>query len=317
MAGMVGVGESMIAGRLRGWRRLAALAFATMALAACDHEPAPVVPPAPSERVAQVGERLLTEGEFQRYLLREVGVRLEDLDPGVADSLYEEFYAQVLMARAAERAGFEPDPRALGEEIGRLAALGLPASPDELRLEARRRILSQLYLRQVLAAEVTVSDEEVRSRLGRPVKHRKRDFVVFRQIVVGDKATADQVYRRVVRKGDSFDELAREYSLAPDKGAIQQVPLENLPSDAADVLGRLREGKISRPVEVGDSYYLFELDAKNRDPDPGRARERQKVLHQLFDEKLEQLRVRRLAELAAKEGVRPPVLSPLAKETAP
>lgn len=297
-------------------KRLAALVLATVALAACGHEPPPA-PPAPSERVGQVGDRPLTEGEFQRYLLREVGVRLEDLDPGVADSLYEELYAQVLLARAAERAGFEAEPRALGEEIGRLAQLGISATPEELRREAQRRILAQRYLRQVLASEVTVSDEEVQARLGRPVKHRRRDYVVFRQIVVGDKAAADQVYRRAVRKGESFDELARGFSLAPDKGAIQQVPLENLPPEAADVLGRLREGKISRPVKVGDAYYLFQLDAKNRDPDPGRARERQKVLHELFDEKLEELRVKRLAELAAKEGVRPPVLSPLAKETAP
>ena len=298
------------------WKRFWILVLAIVTLAACSDEPPPVIP-APSQRVAQVGERQLTKGEFRRYLLREVGVGIEDLDPVVADSLYEELYAQLLLARAAERAGFEAEPKALDEETGRLAKLGIPAPPEELRREARRRILAQLYLRQVLASEVTVSDEEVQARLGRPVKHRKRDYVVFRQVVVGDKATADQVYRRVVRKGESFDELARGLSLAPDKGAIQQVPLENLPPAAAGVLGRLGEGKISRPVKVGDDYYLFQLDAKNRDPDPGRARERQKVLHQLFDEKLEELRVQRLAELAAKEGVRPPVLSPVAKEMAP
>ncbi|MDQ7008546.1 MAG: peptidyl-prolyl cis-trans isomerase [Acidobacteriota bacterium] len=258
--------------------------------------------------VLAVGERELGRPEFERYLLREVGVQAGTIDAQAEKELYEEFYAEVLLARAAERAGFEVDAAALNAEVARLEGLEPAGSAEELEREARRRLLAQLYLEQVLAAEITIEPEEVDARLGRPERHRRRDLIVYRQIAVAGEKEAKAVYRRVVRGKEPFDAVARELSLTPDRGAIQQVPLEGLPDPVADVLERLPEGKISRPVKVGDLVYLFQVDARNRERDPGRVRQRQEVEQRLLTEKLESLRRQRLVQLAEEEGVRAPAL---------
>ena len=290
-------------------RLLVGAAIVLLALGGCSSSGSQTVAPKGTP-VLTVGERELGRAEFERYLQREVGVEAGSIDPQAEKELYEEFYAEVLLARAAERAGFRVDTAALEAEIARLEGLRPPGSAEELKREARRRLLAQLYLEQVLAAEVTVEPEDVTARLGRPERHRRRDFIVYRQIAVGSEKEAKEVYRRVVRGKESFDAVARELSLTPDRGAIQQVPLAGLPDPVAGVLERLPEGKISRPVKVGDLVYLFEVDARNRESDPGRVRQRQEIEQRLLSEALETLRRQRLVQLAEEEGVRPPALPP-------
>lgn len=261
----------------------------------------------PSERVRveRVGDRELTDAEFRRFVMAH-GLDPADVDPAALDRLWDEFLAEILLARAAEREGIVAPPEELGREEEFLADIAPEATPADLEREARRRTLATLYVQRVLVPQVTVTSEEVEAALPPRRGSRGRHYVVFRQIRLDDEKAAREAWRRVVRKKEPFDEVARRVSTAPDKGRLQQRDVDLLPPKVADVLARLPVGGISRPVAFDGAYYLFELEARNRDPDPGRARERREVEDRLFREKLERLVQQTVERLAREEGIRPP-----------
>lgn len=269
----------------------------------------------PLEEVTVVGDRVVSDEEFNRYLLHQVGLLPEELDEVVRAQIYEEFLAEILFSRAAQRVGLVPAAEALRSEMARLNAID-PDLPEPVRrAEAQRTLLARAYEERVLAAEITVTPEEVDEALGKAGrKRRTRDTVVYRQIVVEDKAAGDAAYRRITRQGEAFDAVARELSMSGDGGVPQQRRLSDLPEDAAKALKRLPEGQTSRPVEIDKLFYLFQVDALNYDADPGRSQERAELRYRLFREKLDALRARRLAELAAQEDVRVPRTARLASE---
>ncbi len=295
-------------------RRLVVTALLPLAMLAggCDRS----APPAEElTEVTRVGDRVVSDEEFERYLMHQVGLAPEELDEAVRAQIYEEFLAEILFSRAAQRVGLVPPAEVLRSEMARLNAID-PELPEPIRrAEAERTLLARAYEERVLASEITVTAEELEEALGKSGrKRRTRDTVVFRQIVVEDKEDGDAAYRRITRQGEAFDLVAREISMSGDGGAPQQRRLGDLPEAAADRLKRLPEGQTSRPVEIDGLFYLFQLDALNYDADPGRDRERAEIRYRLFREKLDALRATRLAELAAQEDIRVPRTARLASE---
>jgi parvulin-like peptidyl-prolyl isomerase len=262
---------------------------------------------APQWRVGRIGERELAEDEFDRFLLRDAGLERAQLDPAAQERLYEELLAEVLLARAARRVGLAADEEALAEERARLEALAGDVPSGQLEREAERHLLARLYEERVLAPEAAVSSDEVEAALGEAERRaRRRDHAVFRQVVVDSPEAARQAHRRITRGGESFEAVARDVSVGADRGALQQRDLGELPEKATEVLRRLPEGSVSRPVEIDGMVYLFQLDALNWNPDPERVQERERVRGRLASERYETVRARRLVELAALEGIPAP-----------
>lgn len=260
------------------------------------------------DRIDRIGGEELTDEQYERFVRRYAGVPAEEIDPAARQQLYEEYLAELLFARAAEREGLVAPAEAIREQ---LEALGPQAasegdSREELERDARQAVLARLYEEKVLAPRIKVTDEEIDAALGAAPPRVQREFAVFRQIRVDSREAASEAYRRTVRRKEPFEAVAKEMSTAPDAGALQQRPLSNLPAPVADVLRKLPEGGISRPVEYDGAFYLFELEARNRDPDPGRAGERQRVADRLWSEKMSRLKEEELRRLAELEGIRTP-----------
>ncbi|GEM_PF-6410935 len=257
-------------------------------------------------RVERIGDDAISEDDFREYLMREVGLPPDEIDESSRDRFYEEFLAELLLARAAERLGLSSSPERLAAESARLMQAHPEWSAPDAEAAARRGLLADLYVERVLAAEVGVSAEEVEEIIAGKSKSRARKFLFFRQIMLPTESDAARAYRRVTREKESFEFVAAEMSISPDKGALQERSLDVLPRKAAELLKKLQEGRVSRPLEIDGSYYIFNLEARNRDPDPDRSRERAQVRDRLFSRKLGQLRQERLFELARQEGIRPP-----------
>lgn len=255
-----------------------------------------------SERVSKIGDRAVTEIQFDRFLKREVSVGREEIDEAALNQLYEDFLGELLFALEAEREGYAIDSDEIDAEQLALTQLHPELDETSVRDEARQRLLAKRYA-DGIEAMVEVSSEEVERELGVGDKRRRRDHVVFRQILVDEEAKAKEAYRRIVRGGEPFDVVAEEMSIAPDRGRVQQRPLANMPPATADMLKKLREGGTSRPLQVDGSYYLFQLDARNWNPDPDRSRERAEVRRRLFREKLETAKRSRIQQLAESEGL--------------
>lgn len=263
-----------------------------------DHPPAP-------EAELRVGERVVEEGELRRFLLREVGLPQKQIDARALPAYRRDLLRQLLFARAATRMGLELDSVEVERELEILRELAPKAPAARLEQEARRAVLARAYESEVLARQVDVTEEEVEARLRERPRDRERT-IVFRQIVVSDGDRARELHRSLARGEGSFQKRAAEVSEGPERGALQQVPIGHLPEPVQDVLRRTREGRVSPPVEIEGRYYLFEVQAQNRDPDPARRRERQEVRRRLIREKLDELRREHVSRLARSEGVELP-----------
>ncbi|MBP7146596.1 MAG: peptidyl-prolyl cis-trans isomerase [Acidobacteria bacterium] len=257
--------------------------------------------------VAAAGDEQITPAEFERYLRRETGVGPAEIDGAAKKLLLEELIAEELLAFAAEGEGLTPPAEDVDAEVRQLQSLGAGGTPEELRHEALRRLRAELYERAVLAPAVRVQEDEVERTMSARADPGAGS-VAFRQILAENRADAERARERVTRRGESFEDVAQQISVAPDKGTVQSRRLDQLPEPAASALRRLQPGQTSDVLALGDSFYLFRLEARVADPDPGRARERADARSRLEQDQLEKLRAARLAELASRHPVTAPGL---------
>ncbi len=285
-------------------RRAACVALFALLVPGCGgkDEPAPAAAPAPRSAT-------LTEAQLDRFLLRETGLDPRTIDPAARVRLREELVAEALFADAAEAQGLYPPVDAIDDATRRLTALGAEGTPQELRDDARRRVLAQIYETTVLMPEVRVDDAEIERELAASRPADRGERVTFRQLLVDSRVKAEAALERLKRGRETFQDVAGQLSQAPDRGATQTRSLTQLPEPAARVLKKLRPGELSRPVEIEGSYYLFRLEDRRPPPGPG-AREREAARERLFDRKFGALRAARLDELAAAAAAAQPAPAP-------
>ena len=284
--------------------RLALLALATLAAAGCGGREEPAPAPAPAPRAAT-----LTEAQLDRYLLRETGLDPRTIDPAARTRLREELVAEALFADAAEAQGLYAPIDAIDDGARRLIALGAAGTPEELRADARRRVLAQIYETTVLLPEVQVDDAEVERELAASRPADRGEQVTFRQLLVDSRVKANAALERLRRGRETFQDVAGQVSQAPDRGAVQVRQLSQLPEPAAQALKRLKPGELSRPVEIEGSYYLFRLEDRRPPPGPG-AREREAARERVFEWKFGVLRAARIQALAAAAAAPAPAPAP-------
>lgn len=263
-------------------------------------------------RVAKVGSFQLDDGAFSRFVRRETGLQPSDLDKAGRERLFEELLAEALLARGGERSGVVILPAALQLELKRYQELLEGGVAREvLEQEARRHLLAGAYEDQVLRREVRLpAGPAVQQEPPAPPGEQ----YVFRQIRVEEKVTADQAWRRVA-DGEPFDRVAQQLSTSLDRGRPLSRSAPDLPGPAAEVLRRMREGEVSRPLALDGAYYLFQLDARNQGQQGDRPRDREEQQRAIFQRALDELRQQRLVELARRDGVRAPVPAQASKES--
>ncbi len=264
--------------------------------------------------VEQVGEFQLDDAALARHIRYETGMPPDDMDPLGRARLGEELLAEALLARGAELEKLALPSGAISEETARLQSVaGATTPPGVLQQDVRRRVLARLYERQILARQVVVKEQDIERELRRPDGAGRGEQIVFRQLRVESQAAVEQAHRDIMA-GRAFDSVAAELSTTPDRGRPLARSLAELPDAAAAALRGLREGGVSQPVNVDGAYYLFQLDARSVQTDPGRSRDA--VKERLWERGFDDLRRQRVAELAEREGVRAPIVSGPAEEQA-
>lgn len=277
------------------WMDWIPLLVLALALTACT-QPGSSDASAKPDNQAATASTVLAGESFERWLRLEAGVEPADIAPEARVELWREYCAEELFAEAANRQNLSVPENAIAAEIARLEALGDVWPPEQRREAARRKLLAVLYEERVLRQQVQVSEEEVAAAL----KHagvEEKQGVSFRMLRTETRTQLDQARARIA-KGEAFDQVAREVSTTPDGGALQQQFLSDLPKAAAAVMQGLGEGTVSEPVEIGKAWYLFLLEARNRDLDPNRARQRAALRQSLLQQKFDQRRARELESLA-------------------
>ncbi len=230
-------------------RRPAAIFLILLALA-CHRKPS--IPP---DVVARVGDRMITLGDFKRYLDRNAGTDLSQIGPEVASAMLDQYLEEVILSEYAATHGIEVPAETIATAVRRDSGSTVMEKRDEMR---RQKLISQL------ASEVAEpSDAVVRQYYDQhPAEFKSGEEVHVRQILVHDEKLANDIVARL-RKGERFEELSSQYSLAPNAkrgGDIGYVSRGELPKMFEDVIFGLKPGAVSDVIGTDSTYHVFRID---------------------------------------------------------
>lgn len=236
-------------------RRPAAILALLFCLAgACTRKPA-----TPPEVIVRVGDRMLALADFKRYLERNTGTELAQMAPEVASAMLDQYVEEVVLAEYAATHGIEVPADAIAAAVRSDAGATVVEKRDEMR---RQKMIANI------SAEVGEPDEtKIREYYDQHQNEfRSGEELHVRQILVHDENLADQIVARL-KKGGSFEELSREYSLAPNAkkgGDIGYVSHGELPKMFEDEIFSLPPGSVSNVIRTESSFHIFKVDERRR-----------------------------------------------------
>ncbi len=227
------------------------IAFLTL-LASCKRKPA--VPP---DVIARVNERMLTLGDFKRYLDLNAGTDLSQLTPEVASALLDQYVEEIILSEYAAAHGVEVATEKIAEAVRTEAGATVIEKRDEMR---REKLIASL------TAEIpTPSEAEVRAYYQQhPGEFRSGEEVRVRQILVADEALAREI-REKLQKGAAFEDLSAQYSRAPNAkrgGEIGFVSRGEVPKMFEEEIFRLKPGEISEVIRTDSSFHIFKVEER-------------------------------------------------------
>jgi peptidyl-prolyl cis-trans isomerase C len=236
-------------------RRLAALAIALLAVAACHRQPS--VPP---DVIARVGERLVTLGDFKRYLDRNTGTDLAQMGPEVASAMTDQYLEEVILSEYAAGHGVEIPAEKIASSVRNDAGATVIEKRDELR---RQKLIGDMSENTPMPA-----DADVRAYYEQhPNEFRSGEELHVKQILVHDEGVAGEIAQKL-HAGASFEELSSQYSLAPNAkkgGEIGYVSRGELPKMFEDEIFALKPGSVSGIIRTDSSFHIFKV-ADRRPP---------------------------------------------------
>ena len=148
----------------------------------------------PPDVVARVGERMVTLGDFKRYLDRNTGTDLAQLGPEVASAMVDQYLEEVILSEYAAAHGVEIP----AEKIASAVRNDAGATVIEKRDEMRRQKLIGDQSENVPAP----SDADIRAYYEQhPAEFRSGEELHVKQILVHDEAVANDIAAKL-KAGD-------------------------------------------------------------------------------------------------------------------
>jgi len=230
-------------------RRSLALLIVIAALA-CHRKPS-----TPPDVVARVADRMLTLADFKRYLERNAGTDLAQVNPEVASAMLDQWIDEVVLSEYAATHGIEVPAEAIAQSVRNDAGSTVIEKRDEMR---RQKLIMSLNADVAEPTDTEIHDEYDKH----PNEFKSGEEVHVRQILVHDENLANQIVERL-RKGERFEDLSSQYSLAPNAkkgGDIGYVSRGELPKMFEDVIFALKPGQISNVIRTDSSFHVFRID---------------------------------------------------------
>ncbi|MEX2205383.1 MAG: peptidyl-prolyl cis-trans isomerase [Myxococcota bacterium] len=229
-------------------------------------------------------------------LKRVVDQRLEDApdsdrDDVVTEELNRLVSAQVALNHAA-KTGIDVSDAEVGARLRELHGEEWQDEDPRYRDAVRREMIVDRVALLELASKTKLPEsalqayfEEHRGEYAQPAR------VQVRQIVIEDRAKADDLHARLLR-GEDFAGLARANSIAPeaaDSGALPPFARGELP-EAFDRAFELAPGQISAVIESPYGFHIFLLEGEIPAREPSFEEMRAKIEAELGQRHLEELR---------------------------
>jgi parvulin-like peptidyl-prolyl isomerase len=136
---------------------------------------------------------------------------------------------------------------------------------DQWRKALRENMIMEALFNAVVKQAGAVTDEEI----SRYYKDHLDEFLIpeaveLNQIVVKNRSKAQRLLRRI-RKGESFEDLARQYSIGPEKetaGRLGTYQRGELPEPLEEAAFSTPKGKVTSLVETQHGFHLLKVVKK-------------------------------------------------------
>ena len=214
-------------------------------------------PSIPPDVIARVGERMITLGDFKKYLERNSGTDLAQLGNEVASALLDQYVEEIILSEYAASHGVEIPAEKIAAAVRSDAGSTVIEKRDDMR---RQRLISDLS-----AEAPQPGDADIQAYYDQhAAEFRTREQVHVRQILVHDEDVADDIVNKL-RHGAPFEDLSAAYSLAPNAkkgGEIGFVSRGELPKMFEDEIFALKPGTVSGVIRTDSSFHIFRVDER-------------------------------------------------------
>ncbi len=251
----------------------------------------------PEHVIAQVNDELISVEEFQREFKDVILESEKHGKPALGDlkkAFLEQMIERKILAQEARRSGIKISEEELAQAISEIKKdypvnsfgeqLGLKGmSLEEWKVRLEEKLLAEKMIRNHIGYQGEIEEAEVRKYYE---THRSLfqipQRVRARQIVVADGEEAIQILKRL-KKGESFEKLAREKSLGPERvmgGDLGYFSKGDRPSEF-DPLFSMEVGAISEVIKSPYGYHIFKLEEKSEPREINFEEARQAIVKEL------------------------------------
>jgi peptidyl-prolyl cis-trans isomerase SurA len=283
--------------------------------------------------VAVVGERAILMSELRGravpYMARAKELPSESHRAAAITQLHKTLVQQLideeLLARAARKAKIaisEQDVTGALERVAKQNKISVERLLEEAhnsgmqdsqyRDELRRQLLEARLLSLRVQGRVRVRDEDLRAAYLALVLEERKKLSFEASWIVLDGKNADSVTEaeaivRRARTGESFAELAQQYSVDPGTrrrgGELGRLAPGRLPAMVERSAQRLEPGEVSSPIRLADKFIVIKLTKRDESELPEFDEARAELTERVYGEKMAKARRRWLDGLRSQTHV--------------
>jgi parvulin-like peptidyl-prolyl isomerase len=229
--------------------------------------------------IITVGERIINEDELKRDIIDLTsGMGLTDQSvKEIMDSLIGRLVDDYLVLEYGRQNGITISEQELEsavedakegypeEKIFQEMLLHRYLNYEEWKEGLRRHLLIRKIIEKIYEGISPITTEEIKAYyVSHETEFTQPAMVKFSQIVTHGEDEAKGLHERLL-KGEHLDDLARQYSIAPeaeDGGKVGWISQHALDESIDEALSSLQEGEISPVVKTPYGYHIFQVDAK-------------------------------------------------------
>ncbi len=243
---------------------------------------------AKNETMATVGDNNITKEDLYDALVESYG-------PATLDTLISDKIVEL----EAEKQNIKVTEDEIQKELDVLYAQygGEEALKEQLEASGssidvvKHDVVSYLETRKLIEPTIKITDEEISAYF----EENKDSFAQEEQveashILVEDKATADEVLKKLKDDGD-FAKLAQEYSTdtgtADNGGSLGYFGKGQMVAEFEDVAFKLKVDEISDPVKTEYGYHIIKVTGKKEAKEANLADNKETIKETLLTEKLQ------------------------------
>ena len=295
---------------------LAAILAAVTIVCSGRHEEARATPsPTPDAGlvVATLGGTPLPYRDFERYLADNAG---DDTGEGeqeniIKSRLLDQFLEEQLLLKSADAMKITVSDSEVDSYLSQIGVTEGEADTSTgegkgaFREKVRQGMILQKVKDQAVLSKVQVTPAEVEDELKKqPDLLKPSRMVALRQILLDDRSVAERLRAALAADPSKFEALARENSVAPDRGQARTYTEEELPVEIREPVFALEPGQVSAVIEMAQRYLIFQLVRKIERSDVDGDEVRHRIRMALFQKKGEQALDQYIADLKKETEIR-------------